>query len=800
MKPVFHLPSGLYAFFSTRRWILYLCTLSLAASGAFFSRQVEISENVASLLPDDRSETAETFSLLSRMPFSRKVVITLQGSPETETGLLLSASQELARNLGPPYFTRVVSGHEFPVEPDFFIWILEALPNLFTAADLKKVDADLSTERIRSRLETVRQRLLAPSGIAEKPILRSDPLGLVAYGFEKFAAANPIPGAQVSRRGFLSPDGKSSLILADTPIEVTDFREGKRLIEHLERLIAVHAPPGIVVDYISPHRYTVANAEIMKADIWRVIGVSSALLAALLLVFLPQWRAAFVFLVPVFSLLVASGTLFFFFDAVSAVTLGFGAVLLGITVDFALHVYFAVSQENQPAGPGLDEVSRPVFFSALTTMCAFGVLFYSKLPGQRQLAAFAIAGILHALLVSLMVLPHLIEPTRRTPSLFQGWVRAPGPAVGKSIVWVWALILILSGFGMRHLRFNGDLAALNRVPPAVLKAEAETQRTWGSFRSTALILAQGSTLEAALALNEQVLTLIQRDYPFLKPVTIAPLLPSAAAQQDNRNRWKAFWNSGNGARHLAFLKAEAASRGFAPEAFQPFFDRLARDAKPLDLETLFEKGLAPIIETLLIRTGNGFSVATLAQDTPETAASLARIPETLPGVRLVSQSRFKEVLGSAITRDFIDFLIRAAAAVLLLAAFLFRRIKRLLLAAVPVVTGTVVMLAGTAWLQMEFNLFNIVATILVIGLSIDYGIIMVCRLSFGSGRHTERAVLVSGLTTLSGFAALTAARHPALSSIGLTVVLGIGAAVPSALWVVPTLHRKFLKEKENASL
>jgi len=101
-------------------------------------------------------------------------------------------------------------------------------------------------------------------------------------------------------------------------------------------------------------------------------------------------------------------------------------------------------------------------------------------------------------------------------------------------------------------------------------------------------------------------------------------------------------------------------------------------------------------------------------------------------------------------------------------------------------------------LGLTFNLSNIIASILVIGLSIDYGIFMVYRLDRGFRHQTEEAVLVSGLTTISGFAALAVARHPALSSIGLTVVLGIGAAIPSALWVIPVLYRIIIKEKHHA--
>jgi hypothetical protein len=39
-----------------------------------------------------------------------------------------------------------------------------------------------------------------------------------------------------------------------------------------------------------------------------------------------------------------------------------------------------------------------------------------------------------------------------------------------------------------------------------------------------------------------------------------------------------------------------------------------------------------------------------------------------------------------------------------------------------------------------------------------------------------------------GLGALTLARHPALSSVGTTVMLGLCGVIPSALFVIPALY------------
>jgi predicted RND superfamily exporter protein len=147
-------------------------------------------------------------------------------------------------------------------------------------------------------------------------------------------------------------------------------------------------------------------------------------------------------------------------------------------------------------------------------------------------------------------------------------------------------------------------------------------------------------------------------------------------------------------------------------------------------------------------------------------------------------------LSGEIGADFSRFISSAGIAVLVLLLILFRRLPEVLLALLPVLTGLLVMFGGMGWLGLEMNLFNVVASTLIIGLGVDYGIFMVCHGQQEEDLASSRAVMISGLTTLVGFGALVLAKHPALHSIGLTVLLGISAAVPTAVLVIPAFRLK----------
>jgi hypothetical protein len=92
---------------------------------------------------------------------------------------------------------------------------------------------------------------------------------------------------------------------------------------------------------------------------------------------------------------------------------------------------------------------------------------------------------------------------------------------------------------------------------------------------------------------------------------------------------------------------------------------------------------------------------------------------------------------------------------------------------VPVATGVTVMFGAMGVLGVTINLFNIVASVLIIGICVDYGIFIVASSDAGVEPGAARAVLVSGLTTIAGVGVLVLAKHPALRSIGLTVLLGL---------------------------
>lgn len=87
-------------------------------------------------------------------------------------------------------------------------------------------------------------------------------------------------------------------------------------------------------------------------------------------------------------------------------------------------------------------------------------------------------------------------------------------------------------------------------------------------------------------------------------------------------------------------------------------------------------------------------------------------------------------------------------------------------------------------------MMHLIMGIMVIGLSVDYGIFVVCSRITHYSKTASMAVSICAASSLVGFGVLAFAHHPALHSLGVTVLVGIGAAWPVALFVSPSLIKK----------
>jgi len=782
----------LYNFFLKRRLILYTVTAGIIVLSIVSLKDIQLSEDIKSMLPDNQRDFTVDFELLQHTPFMHKIIINLKDKSKGDIKDLTEVADRLADAMKPPFFTRVVTGPAINQDMDLYNWLIKTLPDLATDKDLEDIKSDLTTEHIRNQLTDNYNSLFSPEGWFIKNFIKTDPLDLKSIGLKKLAFLNIIPNVRLQDNHFIDADGKNVLLIAETDVDITDAGSAEKMLDQLNVLAGDILPQNIEISVLSAHSYTVANAGRIKKDLFVVLSLATLFILILYIIFLRSWKAFLIYFISISSFSLALVSVSLLYKTVSAITIGFGSVLLGLSDDLSIQVYFAlrtVKARDKHADPSgiMAEVSRPVLFAGLTTLVAFFVLIFSDLPGQRQLAVFSTIGVLSSLAMALILLPHLMQISFREKYTPDIRLKKRAVAHPLMIIGIWIIFLTICAWQGRNIRFNGDLNALNFIPKELHDVELEIKKTWGDFRSHAMLFSEGDNIESALETNDNLFRRLSQNAKDKGIISLAPILPSLKTQQSNRKGWNDFWSDRKDwARQL--LEKEGKGLGFSGNAFDPFFLNLSESPPPVLAEDISVLGMKEILDSMIIRSDNKVSVLTLVPDTSEMKGLIARDKDRLPSVRFVSQTHFSEMIRKAIGHDFIRFIIGAFFLTVFLLVLLFRDTKKVLLSLIPVVTGMIFMFGVMSWLKISFNIFNIISTILIIGLGVDYGIFMVCKCSENYEHDTETAVLLGGLSTITGIGALIFAKHPALHSIGITVLLGIGAAIPSAMFVIPAFY------------
>jgi predicted RND superfamily exporter protein len=125
---------------------------------------------------------------------------------------------------------------------------------------------------------------------------------------------------------------------------------------------------------------------------------------------------------------------------------------------------------------------------------------------------------------------------------------------------------------------------------------------------------------------------------------------------------------------------------------------------------------------------------------------------------------------------------------------MFRRIKDTVFALIPLGITTVWTLGWMGWTGLPFNLANVIALPLILGIVVDDGIHVVHRyrehrnsvrkLVSGSTAH---AISLTSWTTMIGFGSLLISKHYGIFSLGVLITLAVGIAWCLSLILLPVV-------------
>ena len=131
----------------------------------------------------------------------------------------------------------------------------------------------------------------------------------------------------------------------------------------------------------------------------------------------------------------------------------------------------------------------------------------------------------------------------------------------------------------------------------------------------------------------------------------------------------------------------------------------------------------------------------------------------------------------------------------------FRNIPVAVIAFLPMAMSWYIVLGIMGAFGLQFNLINIVISTFIFGIGVDYSIFVMDGL-LGRGNpklltYHKTAIFFSAIVLIIGIASLMFATHPAISSIGVATLIGMGSTIIITYTLEPFLFNFYKKWKDG---
>lgn len=781
------------------RLALLFGLLALAGAAVFVASRFAMDTDVTSFLPEgDDRELGRLSREIARGELSRTIVITI-GAPSRDVALEASRRFE-AELRSDPLVTEALAFLEGGPPAEFERQIFELYfphrAQLF-ARSPDEARERLSDEGLRAAASSLRDRLSQPTSTLLTRLAPLDPFLVVPGVFESLEQGQARSLSVVDGR-YLTQDGRYAVFFMGTRAEAFDTAAQRPLFEAIAEAFARtnHALGGeLSMDQSGIHRFALHAEEAIKRDITRISVVSVVTLVLALLTLFRSLRFIALASLPVGGgVLAGLAAVLLVGDRVHGITLAFGASLIGVTVDYVLHLYCHHAVAPSPEGPRgtLREIDRTLFTCAAATILGFVALLFSSLPGLREVALFSAVGVGTSLAITRAMIPSLLPTTMRPVAARERFVALLRPSLGalrrnrRAALVVFGGALVFVALTVPSMPEGQGFGEMGGVDPALLAEDERVRDRVTRFEQMRFVVARGADEGSALEANERAaraLEQAQTEGALEGFHGIHRLLPSPATQRASQAALL------GDATLRARFEAAFAAEGFVPEAFSPFFAYLEEPMpEPLEYAALLDSPLAFMVRSLRLELPDGVAFLTYLNGVRDEGA----LAQHLAGVEGVTFLRQGELFGRAASTyraHTLELLALGLLAVLILVVIQQRSLRGALAALAPALVAALTTLGALSLAGRGVDLVTLTTLLIVVCMGVDYGLFLVHaeRMDEAHRDASLLAIVLAAVSTLLGFSLLALSAHPVLSSIGLTASVGIFACLvlaPSAIALV----------------
>ncbi len=689
------------------------------------------------------------------------------------------------------------------------------IPYFLTEADYARMDSLLaSDDYVTNQLVADKQLLMLPvSGLFSENFSK-DPLNLFTPAVSRLQHSQPDVNYELYDGYIFSPDRQYAFAMMRSPYGSSETENNARLLQLLrqaaDKTMAAHGQ--IDFRFIGGPVIAVENASQIKRD-----SLLSVLLAIVLIVGLLLWvfRDVRNLLLIVLSIawgwLFAMGMLAVFHDNVSVIVIGISSVILGIAVNYPLHL-IAHLRHTPDMKNALKEIVMPLVVGNVTTVGAFLALVPLRSVALRDLGTFAALLLIGTIVFVLIWLPHMVRASHVAPrhSLLD---RISDFSIENQrwVVAIVALLTLVLGFFSMKTTFDANMSHINYMTPEQHQDMAYFQRiaTQASDEEqTIYIVSSDSTLEGAVSQNAALSPALkhldlQGEMNNNDPVEL--FLATGPQQRQRLERWNDFVSKHAG-RIEQSVRAAGASLGFAPTSFDGFYQLLHTPfaEQPLSyFNPLISTALASrmVMDSTERRYHVIREVAVPADRLKQVEAQLEK---DCPNVLTFDVASMNSSIATNLSDDFNYIGWACALIVFLFLWFSLGSLELAMLSFLPMAVSWVWILGIMALLGIHFNVVNVILATFIFGQGDDYTIFMTegCQYEYAHGRKMlasyKSSIIISALIMFIGIGTLIFAKHPALHSLAQVTIVGMFSVVLMA-YLFPPLIFKWLTTRDGVN-
>ncbi|BBE31545.1 RND transporter [Tepiditoga spiralis] len=639
----------------------------------------------------------------------------------------------------------------------------------------------------------------------------------------------------------ISNDGKMGIFIINPSIDSNDIFKIVNFVNTVEKIIKENALKYNVKADITG-TYVISRDEMETSD--RDMAVSTIVsLILILIIFILGFKIFRYTILSVVPLLIgilwSLGLTYFLIGSLNIMTMMMASILMGLGIDYSIHI-ISIFLEYRNEGYNIEDSIRQIYLKSVrgiisgsvTTAIGFGLFAFSSFPAFKEFGIVLSLGIISILIASILILPSLLMiygnkfKQSKSYNININIKKIRLPALIITIV-----LLVLSFYKIGNVSFETNMM---KIEAKGLKSLELNQKLIEKFElSSDNTIFINDSLEDARRLKKQLTKL--ETVSMID--SIVDYIPEKTLQNSRLNYSKAIKNYNSQIekidisklrKELSLLNVNLLKSSLALRALKE--NKLADSLLNLMKSNIVNKISKQSSLTLLNAEKKINSVLFNIKNNLNTKnfITINSIPENIKenyynnGLYLTTvypsgdiwkydfQKKYfndlnkikdKEVSGTGLIflkvielsgKEGGKILIATIIAIYFVLLLDLRNFKYSIIATLPMILSVIILLGIMGWFNIKFNVVNIIAFPLIIGIGVDDGIHLIHRYKIEKSlskalKSTGKAITLTTLTTVAAFGSFMLAKYRGFVGLGLIFTIGITLSYLITIFTVTSI-------------